>query len=204
VEHLCKALEDRWHYPFFDRRPESLPKGERFPKLIIQAAKQCDMLIVVVSNEYFMSKWPMIELNAFVKAHELNHKAKCPQGGPKILPLFYGLSIKDLEDEALQKKWFENWEKLAKDDPKKRIVVSDWKYALDVLRSFNGLEYNKQLKEIVAYEDEIVSHVCKSIVPDLKWDDSHVQGKSNICKVISIGTSTSIALLIFPIVAFVD
>jgi len=34
---------------------ESLPKGERFAELIIQAAQQCDMLIVVVSNEYFIS-----------------------------------------------------------------------------------------------------------------------------------------------------
>lgn len=150
--------------------------------MILQATQQCEMLIVVVSNEYFMSKWPMIELNAFVKVHKLNHKAKDPKGKPKILPLFYGLSIRDLEDEALQKKWFESWKKMAKDDPKERIVVSDWKDALDVLRSFNGLEYNKQMKEIVAYEDKIVTHVCKSIVPDLKWDDSHVQGKSSICK----------------------
>jgi len=46
----------------------------------------------------------MIELNAFVKAHQLNHKAKCPKGGSKILPLFYGLSACELEDEVMQKK----------------------------------------------------------------------------------------------------
>jgi len=184
VEHLCKALEDRWHYPFFDRRHESLPKGEKFPKLIIQAAEQCEMLIVVVSNEYFMSKWPMIELNTFIKAHGLNHGAKCLDGGPKILPLFYGLSVIDLEDESTLKKWFQKWEALAKVDSNNQIVVSDWKYALNVLKSFNGVEYNKQMKEIVAYEDEIVTHVCKSIVPNMKWDDSHVQGKSSICKVM--------------------
>jgi len=58
---------------------------------------------------------------------------------------------------------------------------------LDLLGPFNGVVYDRVGKEITAYIREIVSAVCKSIVPDIKWDDSHVQGKSSICKVFHMG-----------------
>jgi len=95
VEHLCQALEDRCHYPFFDRRLESLPKGKEFPSLILKATRQCQLLVVVVSEEYFMSKWPMIELNAFVQVS----KVLKSNVNVAILPFFYKLSIYDLKDE---------------------------------------------------------------------------------------------------------
>jgi hypothetical protein len=59
------------------------------------------------------------------------------------------------------------WKKWAKADPKGRIKFGEWKEALELLRSYNG----------------IVSHICDLISPDMKWDDSHVQGKSNFWKV---------------------
>jgi len=120
----------------------------------------------------------MIEYCAFVKASELHHGSNI---GPKILLLFYRLSMGDLANEGLQKKWFKKWKTFVEVDPKKRINVSEWKYAFNVLRSFNGLLYDRNLKEVVAYEEKIVSHVCKSIALDIKWDDLHAQGKSSIC-----------------------
>jgi len=39
VEHLCKALEDRCHYPFFDRCLDTLPKGKEFLGLIVKVAQ---------------------------------------------------------------------------------------------------------------------------------------------------------------------
>lgn len=66
VDHLCIALEGRGHNPFFDKCPASLPKGEKNASLIVKVAHQCQVAIVVVSNKYFMSKWPMIELHTFV------------------------------------------------------------------------------------------------------------------------------------------
>jgi hypothetical protein len=137
-----------------------------------------------------MSKWPMIELNAFVRAHKLSCKSRSFGGGSKILPLFYGLSVSDLEDIDRRRKWLRQWETLAKEDQKKRIVVNEWKSALEILGSFNGLDYDRVLKEITAYEMKIVSVVCESIVPDIKWDDSHVQGKSRICKVFNMSISS--------------
>jgi hypothetical protein len=178
VEHLCEALERRFHYPFFDKRPSSLPKGEKFPGLIIQAAQQCEMAVVVVSEEYFMSKWPVVELNAFVQARRLNPNKKL-----QILPLFYGLSVSEFREKERREKWYVQWESFAEDDAQGRIKVDEWKDALSELGSFNGTPYNRELKDIVAYENTIVSSICHSIQPDIKWDDSHVQGKSNICEV---------------------
>jgi hypothetical protein len=178
VWHLCEALEQRGHNPFFDKLPSSLSKGERFPELILKTAQQCEMAIVVVSEEYFMSKWPMIELHAFVQATKKESNIKL-----KILPLFYGLSINEFLNEKRQERWVQMWEKWAKDDPNERIKVDEWKEALDLLRSYNGISYNRELQEIVPYQNEIVSHICGLISPDIKWHDSHVQGKSNICKV---------------------
>lgn len=86
MEALCEDLEKRHHFPFFDKCPLSLPIRERFPKLILDACKQCRMAVVVVSHDYFVSRWPMIELYAFVQASKTNTKLK-------ILPLFYGLSV---------------------------------------------------------------------------------------------------------------
>ena len=70
VEQLCVDLQ-RWdRYPFFDKLRSSLPIGERFPKRIFDAIEQCPVGVVVLSEEFFMSKWPMLELHAMVKKHK--------------------------------------------------------------------------------------------------------------------------------------
>jgi hypothetical protein len=136
------------------------------------------MAVVVVSEEYFMSRWPMIELHAFVQAIKRKSNTKL-----KILPLFYKLSASEFLDEKRQKRWFQKWESWAKDDTKERIKVGEWKEALNFLRSYNGISYNQELQEIVPFRNDIVSYICGSISPDIKWCDSHIQGKPNLCKV---------------------
>ena len=91
--------------------------------------------------------------------------------------------MREFSDERRQERWFEEWETWAKEDPKERIKVGEWKDALELLRPFNGISYNRELQEIVAYRNDIVSHICSSVVPDIKWCDLHVQGKSRICEV---------------------
>ena len=176
VEQLCKDLESRRRFPFYDRRPSSLPKGERFPDLIKAAVAQCEMMVVVVSEEYFTSKWPMIELNGFVQASKGKDNSK------KILPLFYGLNVKEFFDSDRQKKWFTKWEEMAKDD--KRIDVDEWKESLKWLGSSNGFVYDQSSKLVVVYREKIVSTICKAITSDIKYDESHVQGRSKLCQVI--------------------
>jgi hypothetical protein len=176
VDQLCGDLEKFHHFPFYDKRPSSLPKGERFPELILKAAQECQMAVVVVSEEYFLSKWPMTELHAFVQAR-LKSNTKL-----KIFPLFYKLSVSEFGNKERRDQWVNEWEEWAKTDL--RINVNAWKDSLKVLASFNGIEYNQGFKGIEAYLKSIVSNICKEVKLDIKWDDSHVQGCSNICQVL--------------------
>lgn len=182
VEQLCGDLERRHHFPFFDKRSSSLPKGERFPELILEAAQQCEMAVVVVSEEYFMSKWPMIELHAFVQAR-LKSNTKL-----KILPLFYGLSVKEFGNKWKRGQWFQIWEDWAKVDS--RINIDEWKDSVKVMASFNGIEYNPNTTTSVAYREDIVANICKEVLADIMWDDSHVQGRSKLCQVLLPTTIT--------------
>ena len=176
VEQLCVDLESRHRFPFFDRRPLSLPKGERFPDLIKVAVARCKMMVVVVSKEYFSSKWPMIELNGFMQATKKDPSLK-------ILPLFFGLNVEEFSDNCTQKIWFKEWETMAKADD--RIKLGEWKESMKLFGAFNGLVYDRHSKEVVAYRNEIVSNICKSIPSDIQYDETHVQGRSKLCQVIN-------------------
>lgn len=175
VESLCADLEDCNRFPFFDKRSSSLPKGEKFAKLILEAAKRCKMAVVVVSEEYFTSKWPMLELNTFVQA-TLGFNPQL-----KILPLFFGMSVSEFGNSSRQEGWFHEWERWAKGDA--RIKPLEYKYALKVLQSFNGIEFNPEMRDISIYQRDVVASICTIISPDVKWDDFHVQGRSNLCEV---------------------
>jgi hypothetical protein len=175
VEQLCVDLERCHRFPFFDKRPSSLPKGERFPNLIKDAVAHCEMMVVVVSEEYFSSKWPMIEFNDFMQATKKDKKLK-------ILPLFFGLNVEEFSDSHRHKKWFKKWETMAKADD--RIKVAEWRESLKLLGAFDGSVYEQHSKDFVAYREGIVSNICKSIPPDIKYDESHVQGRSKLCQVI--------------------
>ena len=82
MEQLNVDLSKVHHFgTFFDKDDASLPKGEQFPQKIFDAAKQCELTIVVVSSDYFMRKWPMLELASFVEAQKTRPELK-------ILPVF--------------------------------------------------------------------------------------------------------------------
>ncbi|KAG0568920.1 hypothetical protein KC19_6G051900 [Ceratodon purpureus] len=169
VENLCKALEDHHRFPFLDIRPRCLPKGERFPQHIFKAAQQCSLAVVVVSEEYFTSKWPMIELVEFVRARKSGRNPNL-----KILPLFLGLTVSEFGDQKRQEGWFRKWAEWAEEDPVMRINSAEWKEALKEVKAFNGMQF---------HQEQLIS-------PDVKRYDAHVQGGSNIVEVYSEDIST--------------
>lgn len=103
VEQLCVDLEKAGHCPFFDQRPESLPKGEKFPELILDAARQCHVAVVVLSEDHLTSKWPMLELVTFVEAQRSFNT------NLTILPLFYKLTVTDLEEQRANEQLMVMW-----------------------------------------------------------------------------------------------
>jgi hypothetical protein len=173
VEQLCLDIQRCDRVPFFDKQRESLPIGEHFPKLIFQAIQQCQVGVVVISEDFFSrSKWPMLELVAMVKKKMQNPNFK-------IIPVFLGISHTQCQDKTSHNRWLAKWHTWVQHD--NRIDLQEWKKALEVFRSTNGISYN-ELGEVKCRE-EIVEAICKLVPPETKWDDSHVQGRIRFCKV---------------------
>ena len=115
VEQLCVDLERCDRYPFFEQRRSSLPIGEEFLELFFDAIQQCQVGVVVLSEEFFTkSKWPMSELAAIVK-----RKKTKMDSCMKIIPIFYSISHEYYCRLETHKRWIEQWKTWAKGD--KRI-----------------------------------------------------------------------------------
>ncbi|KAG0588953.1 hypothetical protein KC19_2G280800 [Ceratodon purpureus] len=179
VEHLCGELEGCFRFPFFDKRRESLPIGEDFPRHIFDAIRQCDVGVVILSDEFITSKWPMMEL---VAMHErVLDEVEKGKSKFKVIPVFLRTSPKDLDDPQKCREWLSCWEELAKENPK-RVQVGKWEAALKYLRRLNGVVYER-LGE-VKFLKEIVDEICKVVPAEIKMEDSYIQGRSRLCKVI--------------------
>ncbi|MCO5575249.1 hypothetical protein L7F22_029049 [Adiantum nelumboides] len=157
---------------FFDITHHSLPPAENFPSRIFHAAKKCRLAVVVLSNDFVISKWPMLELCTFVKSAP----------SVKILPLFYSLSPSDLKLQSNLEEWRKAWNVHAMYDSK-RMNVLEWERALHSLCSLNGLIFDPSEGE-VAYLKKIVSSISTVVPPEIKYHDSGIHGKDRLCKTI--------------------
>ena len=160
---------------FFDKCRDSLPVGKNFPDLIFETIKQCEVGVVVLSEEYFTrSKWPMHELNAMVKAQKEN-------ANMTIVPVFLDISREQCRDECHIQEWVSKWYGWAEAD--KRVDVEEWKQALRVFGPINDLSCVGGAPGEVQCREEIVQAICKLVPPNTIMDDSYVQGRSRLCKV---------------------
>ena len=175
VRHLGHSLRSVHHYPFLDVWKDSLPLGDKFADILLQASKQCQLAIVVVSDNFFMSKWPMLELASFVEAKNgVNPEMK-------ILPLFYRLTVAQFKDPERRRVWFEKWERLKESD--KHLDISSWEDALRVMGGQNGAVHCGIEQDEVKYIESIVQMVFRSVPPDVLYDDSHVKGGTHLREV---------------------
>jgi hypothetical protein len=174
VEQLFEDLERCDRHSFFDKHWDSLPIGENFPQHIFDAIKQCRVGVVILSEEFFTrSKWPMIELAAMVK------EANTRESSFKIMPVFFCISLDQFRDNSKRKEWRSYWEGLALED--KRINVKEWEDALKYLHPLNGMVYDG-LGE-VKFRKAIIDEVCRAVPPEMRLEDSYIQGRSRMCKV---------------------
>ncbi|KAG0559495.1 hypothetical protein KC19_10G109500 [Ceratodon purpureus] len=174
VEHLCLELERCFRYPFFDKRWESLPIGENFPYHIFDAIQQCNVGVVILSEEFLTSKWPMMELVAMVDQAKKNPKFR-------IMPIYLRTSIKELKDPRHRDRWRPYWHELALKNPT-RLEVDKCEATLNYLNSINSLEYDGVSE--VKFQKVIVDAICRVVPPCIRLEDSYIQGRSRLCKVI--------------------
>ncbi|KAG0554032.1 hypothetical protein KC19_12G058100 [Ceratodon purpureus] len=176
VEQLCVDLERCDRFPFFDKLQSSIPVGEKFPKLIFDAIEQCQVGVVILSEDFFMkSKWPMLELNAMIKKLE-RHNSRIT-----IIPLFYQISIEAFKNPKNHSRWILQWKKWASID--KRINVEEWKKVLRVMKTITSIVAEKGISD-VSLREGIVAEICRLVPSETRYDNSHIQGCSRICKVI--------------------
>jgi hypothetical protein len=117
VAQLHVDLEARGYFStFFDQSEQGLPKGKDFAPLIKEAAQLCEVAVVVLSEEFLSSKWPMIELAEFHGAQQAGNQRL------NMLPLFYKLSVGDLCNRSIRDRWMPKWRQYAIGD--KRINMA--------------------------------------------------------------------------------
>lgn len=172
VEQLCVDLERCDRHPFFDKHWDSLPKGKEFPPLIFEAIQQCQVGVVILSQEYFTrTKWPMLELVAMSKRKEK---------GFIILPIFLNISHAQCQDPLKHAEWFKIWKKWAMLD--KRIKIEEWIQALALFNATTAFIYKDGMSK-VKFREHILKAICIYVHPKTKWDDSNVKGRIRFCKV---------------------
>ncbi|KAG0601125.1 hypothetical protein M758_11G085900 [Ceratodon purpureus] len=188
TEHLEKELK-RWGYTtFFDVRNDSIPNGTKFPEHIFSAASQCPVAILILSEDFFTnSKWPMLELAAFVDAQNKSREMGLPER-PFILPVYFRLSWYECtEDKKRRSRWLSTWKKWEKLPAEKGIPpinVHKWELALkDVLRNTGGPAYKQSSRE-AGLIDEVVKAVRHLLPPPKFSSDARIRGKRRICKTI--------------------
>lgn len=189
TELLYWELKNCGYNPFFDKDPYSLPEGKDFSELIFNVAKQCPVAIFILSEDFFTnSKWPMLELAAFVESHEQEiEKKKCGKEYQEIdlIPILF----KDFSRESIKEnrqKWFKRWQgfksrsKIEANIP--MIDIAKWEHALDVLLKRRWIAYTKTNREHGLIK-EIVNGVRRSLPPPNPLSDGNVQGIERIRQV---------------------
>ncbi|GLJ42330.1 hypothetical protein SUGI_0876560 [Cryptomeria japonica] len=149
VRQLYRDLTNQGVSCFFDQDRESLPVGEDFPHRIFVAAMTCQIAVLLVSMDFLQSKWPMLELSAFVEVRERTHT----NPNLEILPLFFQISPDALKNITAED---EKWKQLEKSEEKR----AEWNQSLNALRRINGLKFSEGDDE-VKFRDEIVKEIWR-------------------------------------------
>lgn len=173
----------RRHKPFFDVDDESLRKGEVWIPKLIKAARECKVAVLVLTDDFLTSKWPMLELLHFVDAHKTTNQSI------KLLPVFFGDMVPaHLSDADCKARWIEKWKKLEAADTSSSakprqvsLTVESCLEAVHKLKDFNGIK-NADFLTYKSLQQNILSKV-EFYLPSGYEKDPDVAGYDRLCKV---------------------
>jgi hypothetical protein len=159
---LSAALESsaaRLQYNYVVFIDRQMKKGTLFPPELLQQIESTDVALVVVTEEYFQSWWPMWELVKFVELYMKNTQA------PKVrvLPLFYKLTTRQVRSFLSEQGLEEQWRGMSTESHP--IDVQEYRRAVETLCILNGIEYNfKDYSHDAEYIEVILREVRKIYV----------------------------------------
>jgi hypothetical protein len=174
----------QFNEPFFDVQDESLPKGEEWRDRLVKAARNCKVAVLILTKEYLISHWPMLELLHFIDARKTGHNPDI-----KLIPVFYGgLLPSDLGDQVIEDRWKAEWEKIigmgsSSKLRKISLTVELCKEALSILKHINGI-LAQSFKSFELLRKDIVSKVLKHLPSGFDpEEDPNVEGCRRLCDV---------------------
>ena len=136
---------------FFDT--EDVEMGKSIAKKILRELARFDVGVVVVTNAFFVAKWPMTELIAFVEA-QMND----PTERIRVLPLFYELSPEQVRTHLVEKTWEGNWEGMSKGNHP--LQVEKCRQAVNWLCQQRGIPYGYNKR----HQDKVyIETICKVV-----------------------------------------
>lgn len=130
-----------------------MKKARDFRNLLFQQIEITDLGIVVVSEEFFKKKWPMVELMKFV---ELDEQHKHPK--VLVLPLFYKLTTEGVRIHLEHGFWEEWWKKMS--TQRHPINSQKCREAVETLCNMNGIEYSYRDG---SHEAEYIEDILKEV-----------------------------------------
>ena len=127
--HLYNDLRrDPCYIVFMD---SGMKMGVDFTKEIKEELWKADLGIVILSDEFFHSRWCMLELKELV---ELHNKKRV-----QVLPVFYTITPDQVRDFLRDQRWEDDWRRMS--TASHPINVGDYREAVNTLCNIHGMRY---------------------------------------------------------------
>ncbi|XP_018719057.2 toll/interleukin-1 receptor-like protein [Eucalyptus grandis] len=135
------------------RDNEELPIGKEIGPELVQAIKQSEILIPILSKQYATSVWCLMELVQMVECKE--------KWGRKIMPIFYNVAPSEVRHQI------GNYHEAINSHINKRQrytdeTIQNWKAALSKVGALRGWELNERGK------GEFTEEVVRTLLIELK------------------------------------
>ena len=146
--HLYEDLRrDPRYIVFMD---SGMKMGVDFTKEIKEELWKADLGIVVLSDEFFRSKWCMVELIEFVELHSKNKV--------RVLPLFYAITPDQVRASLRDQRWEDDWRNMSTDSHP--VNVGDYRKAVETLCNIYGMRYTYSSRDLEPkYGKEVLAKV---------------------------------------------
>ena len=159
AEQLDKDLEVLDQLVFCRTRLYCLPLGQRFAPVFLNACRKCKVGVVVLSEEYLVSKWEMNNLVEFVHAIRDENRSFI------LIPLYFKITVDDLSEQSIQNKWRPRWEEFVDRGIVQGEDLEEWAAAVRILRSIrDGLSFEAKWNSEMKYREAIVEAIQSALL----------------------------------------